>query len=400
MAVLQLPEQARKQLIDLLADDRPNGERLVRRLRQMRSLDGLPAHAYALQLLAHVSLTEEEAEALVAELLEHRGALRRALGRDPGLRVAAIDFLSNIRGVLTNPTIVEQAQLERTERSALTDPVTELFNRRYFDGALELEIRRGRRYAMPLTLLLLDLDGFKSVNDLYGHQVGDLVLSRVGDVLRRSVRESDLCCRFGGEEFAVLFPETERLGAYAVAERVRQRLEEAFAREPTAGRMVTLTMSGGIAAYPQDAETSQELLACADRALYQAKGRGRNRITIFHAERRRAIRFPVRADLSADLSDAGHPTPRGVQAVNLSTSGILLETGDGEPPAGRVELKLGLSPQESWSVSGRVVRVEPADPQRGTRRVAVTFDRSLPEEHVRRHAARGRAGRAAAGGSA
>ncbi len=198
------------------------------RLREIRSREGVSTCSSLVHLLANLSLREEEAEALLVGLLDHREEMRTRLGRDPGMRVAAIDYLTNVRELLTNPTIVELSQLRRTERSAFIDHLTGLNNRRYFQTAFEVEVRRSRRYVLPLSLVMLDLDSFKSINDLYGHPFGDLVLRAVGQVLRRAVRDSDLACRIGGEEFSVILPETDRLGAYAVAERIRQRVEQAF----------------------------------------------------------------------------------------------------------------------------------------------------------------------------
>ena len=218
----------------------------------------------------------DSAEQLLGELQQHREKLGAALGRDPGLQVAAIDFLSNVRRLISSPTVIEYAQLERTERSAMTDPLTTMFNRRYFDSALEIEVRRSRRYSLGMSLLLLDLDFFKSVNDIYGHVFGDLVLRRAGQVVRRAVRESDVACRFGGDEFAVILPETDRLGAYAVAERIRRRIESRFANTPLEGRLVAMTASGGLAVFAEDGAAGEKLVERADQALYQAKRDGRN----------------------------------------------------------------------------------------------------------------------------
>jgi diguanylate cyclase (GGDEF)-like protein len=145
-----------------------------------------------------------------------------------------MDFLTNVERRLLNPKIVEMETYEATERSARTDALTTLSNRRVFDEVLDREIRRSRRYRWPVTLLLLDLDRFKEVNDAWGHLLGDLVLERIGGLLRRTVREADVCCRFGGEEFAVVLPETARLGGFAVAERLRRQVEREFGRSRSA----------------------------------------------------------------------------------------------------------------------------------------------------------------------
>jgi diguanylate cyclase (GGDEF)-like protein len=384
MEAPQLSDRSRKRLVALLAEDRLDGERLLTRLREFRALESVPTCSTVLQLLANISLPEDEAERLLLELNRHRRELTGVLGRDPGLRVAAIDFLANVKGLLRNPTIVELSQLERTERSATTDGLTDLYNRRYFENALEIEIRRSRRYALALSLLMFDLDSFKPVNDLYGHPFGDLVLKRAGRVILRAVRESDLACRFGGEEFTVVLPETERLGALAVAERVRRAVERNFASKPIQGRAVAMTISGGVAAYPEDGTDAKGLIARADQALYLAKARGKNRVIMHYNEQRRDVRYPVRESAHATLSGARGRSNHEARALNLSRGGALLATVDEFLPEETVELELTEN-KNRWTVSGRVVRVEPPATA-GAQLVAVAFEGSLPEDCLHRSA--------------
>jgi diguanylate cyclase (GGDEF)-like protein len=382
MEAPQLSDRSRKRLVALLAEDRLDGERLLTRLREFRALEGVPTCSTVLHLLANLSLPEEEAERLLLGLNQHRRELAEILGRDPGLRVAAIDFLANVKGLLRNPTIVELSQLERTERSATTDALTDLYNRRYFGNALDIEIRRSRRYALALSLLMFDLDSFKPVNDLYGHPFGDLVLKRAGRVILRAVRESDLACRFGGEEFAVVLPETDRLGALAVGERVRRAVERNFASKPIQGRAVAMTLSGGVAAYPDDGADAKALIARADQALYLAKTRGKNRVIMHFNEQRRDVRYPVRESARATLVTPSGRSAREACALNISSGGALLATEQELVADDAVELELSEN-KSRWTVAGRVVRVEqPSAP--AARRVAVAFDGSLPEECLHR----------------
>lgn len=390
MATVQLTEQTRRRLIALIAEDRLDGDRLMSRLRQLRSLESVASCSALLHILAHLDLSEDEAEQLLEDLLRHREEVTSELGRDPGLRVAAVDYLSNVRKLLDNPTIVEMAELENTERSAVTDSLTDLYNRRYFESALEIEIRRSCRYALSMSLLMLDLDAFKPVNDLYGHPFGDLVLRRAGEILRRAVRESDVACRFGGEEFTVILPETDRLGAYALAERLRCAVETQFANKPVGGRAVTMTISGGIASYPEDGEDPQTLIARSDKALYLAKTMGRNRIVLFHLERRRSVRFPVRRSTKVWISAVPGAERTHVRAINLSREGALLSSGEsGYRLAEAIELTVQGGGGD-WVVPGKVVRIEKEAAPRGRHLLALAFDRPLPVECFDRQVARGR----------
>lgn len=157
---------------------------------------------------------------------------------------------------------------------AITDELTKLYIRRFFNLKLESEFRRAKRYGHRLTLVICDLDYFKKVNDSFGHQMGDTVLQTIADLLKAHVRETDIPARFGGEEFVVILPETNGEGGRIFGERFR----EAVAGSKVAGLPCQITISIGVATYPDDADSIQTLISTADSALYEAKHKGRNRV--------------------------------------------------------------------------------------------------------------------------
>ena len=166
---------------------------------------------------------------------------------------------------------------------AVTDELTGLANRRRFMEVVELELKRAERFQSPLGLLLVDLDDFKLVNDRFGHGTGDEVLRALSDVFRESLRDVDLAARLGGEEFAVLLPETDYPGAAGVAERLRASLASLELDAPD-GEQFGVTASFGVAVYPE-AQSVDELLSTADTALYRAKAEGKNRVALAPAAR-------------------------------------------------------------------------------------------------------------------
>jgi diguanylate cyclase (GGDEF)-like protein len=380
----RLGDRARNKLVHLLSNDRPEPEHWLARLKTLREIENAPIFATALRILFHLDLDESAAEGILARVLEHRAQLTAALTRDPGIRVAAMDFFSNVEKKYDNPAIVEMGDYEETERSARTDTVTGLANRREFEEVLEREVRRSRRYRWPLTMLMLDLDHFKDVNDAYGHMLGDLVLARVGGILRRAVRDADAACRYGGEEFVVILPETERVGGFVVAERIRRRVEDAFRARKTGGHDVPMTVSTGLASFPEDAAHAAEIVSRSDEALYIAKRAGRNRVCVHFDEKRRAPRFPAKAGASVRLVAPGGGDAR---AIDFSLTGMLLETAAAPPVAASVALHLDrIGPRDSVAereVFGRVARVASDRAGGGRALVGVAFDAPLGEDDLR-----------------
>ena len=162
-------------------------------------------------------------------------------------------------------------------QAAVIDPVSGLFNRRYFQARLDEELHRAIRQLTSVGLLMVDLDGFKSINDRFGHVAGDMVIRDISEILRRSVRIFDVCTRFGGEEFAVMMPGGTVESAGTIAERIRQRVDAYQRSEPhLAGLRVTASI--GVAVSPPGV-TARDLIERADRALYHAKKAGKNRVS-------------------------------------------------------------------------------------------------------------------------
>jgi diguanylate cyclase (GGDEF)-like protein len=162
---------------------------------------------------------------------------------------------------------------------SVTDDLTSLYNSRYLSQVLRRETKRATRNGRPLSLLFIDLDGFKSVNDVHGHLCGSKALVEAAAVIRHSARETDMIARYGGDEFALLLPDTGSDGAVAVGERIRERVAAHRFLE-SEGLLVRLTASVGVATLPDIATSVDGLVRAADMAMYRVKGRGKNGIDV------------------------------------------------------------------------------------------------------------------------
>jgi len=202
------------------------------------------------------------------------------------LMVPAVFFLGGwfvwLVSYLSLRTTVDIRRLVLLEQENITDPLTGVFNRRYLDRRLVDEIAMARRYDLPLSILMMDIDRFKSINDTYGHLEGDLVLHRVAKLAAHTVRETDIVARYGGEEIMVIAPNTMINTAETLAERLRVEIQAASLLSPDIQTDPTrkVTMSIGVACFDPKMRGSRDLINRADEALYRAKGGGRNRVVV------------------------------------------------------------------------------------------------------------------------
>ena len=168
---------------------------------------------------------------------------------------------------------------EKLRKLSIIDGLTGLYNHRYFQERLREEFERTRRYRHSLSLIMLDIDYFKKVNDTYGHLFGDFVLKELARIIKESLRKTDIAARYGGEEFALILPETEIQGASALGERLRSRVEKHSFQMKGISLHITISL-GAASIFPaESSKTPRDLIETADKALYYSKTHGRNRLT-------------------------------------------------------------------------------------------------------------------------
>jgi diguanylate cyclase (GGDEF)-like protein len=365
------------QLLQLLVEDSRNTERLLARLDAISKESGVGAHAALLLILTGLAFDEHEGRMHWEAILAHRHALSLALTRDAGLRVAVLDYFMNVNKRLVNPTLIDVA-MEEAASKADGDALTGLSGDRAFRIALQNELRRAKRYGHAVAVAVFDIDRFGDVNARVGRLVADRLLREAAMLLSNKIRDIDLAARPGEDELAIMLPQTDRNGAFLVAERFRREVANHFLRREAAGSPAGLTVSGGVAAYPGDGADAESLVASAAQALYQAKASGSNSVLVHSPERRRFLRFDLhtrRCEIEVLApSDAGAGHMR-----NLSRNGLLFASPEpievGEEVVIRLESGGELTPARVLTIRGCVVRLEEVPSGEDDRfEVGVAFD--------------------------
>jgi diguanylate cyclase (GGDEF)-like protein len=235
----------------------------------------------------HLPFTDDDCKHHWINILQHQKDLEKMLGRHVGFLVALTDYTTNIINRFPNLLLVDRDSYMKTKTWAMHDSLTGLFNRAFLRDYLEKELDKANRYMISFSLLYLDIDHFKRLNDAYGHKAGDDVLQKVGKLLMSCSRASDLVARYGGEEFVVIMSQTTGRMAFEVADRLREDISQEDILIEGQELPIHITVSGGLASCPMDSTNLDDLFQKADKALYDAKSLGRNRIRLYSSIQRK-----------------------------------------------------------------------------------------------------------------
>ena len=280
------------------------------------TLDGLDTSARGqflqryLRAITHLDLRESQCIQLWEEMLTRRRELTDHMGRQVALKTALMDVLTSA-GLFRVPIVLEYDELKVLQVNAVTDPLTGLYNRRLFSEGFEKELNRARRYGQPLGLVMLDLHRFKEVNDKHGHPGGDEVLRAAATTLKKALRTSDSAFRIGGDEFAVLLPQTDAEQSLALSRRIETVFAETVQALPLS---VTVSMDHGVATFPLDGEQADQLIRVADERLYRLKHANHRKLGNGEGQRSTAP-APAAPALASPIQSAVMPSPAPVAPV-------------------------------------------------------------------------------------
>jgi diguanylate cyclase (GGDEF)-like protein len=373
-------EQIRESVLKCLDDIKDEG-RLIQALNHIITKEGVASYPVIFHILTHLVMGPEEAEQCWKEIISHHESLSSTLVRDVSLRTAICDYFCSIHKSLKNPKVVEIQIFEKTVKASKYDSLTGLLNRQSFDEALKSEMNRAKRHNKELSILFFDIDDFKKINDSLGHQAGDEALKKVAEIISVEKRAEDIAARYGGEEMVVILPETGKMNALVLGERIRQKVEKMKMKYK--GQTIRLTISGGLAAFPINAASSANLLKCADSALYRAKGSGKNNISFFSRDKRRYMRIDLKQDVKVRELGFNEYKTQVAKGKNICVGGILFENDYSMPIGTKVQVNVPTEHGKPLYIIGTVVRVETFGPKQYDIGLSISFlemDKAMKHE--------------------
>ncbi|THB76490.1 MAG: diguanylate cyclase [Desulfobacteraceae bacterium] len=332
-------------------------DQLIDRVADFAARNGTDTYQAILKILSDVDMDPEQARSDWDEIVRHRQDMTGRLNRKISLITAMTDYYGAKPAFKNNFKMVDIKSYEKTVRLSSHDVLTGLYNKGYLLGALDQHLSLAQRNTTDLSLLFLDIDGFKEINDTYGHYSGDLLLKRVAGIIKKELRVSDIASRFGGDEFVILMPNTFKANALILSERLRLAINsEPFELE---GTELQITVSGGVAGFPVDAGKADHLLNLADSALYRAKGAGKNTISLFKEDKRRFLR--VKFNRNIQIKQLGFADTRILsgRSKDIAIGGILFKNPEPLPIGTRIQVSIPISENhEPLLLIGTVVRIE------------------------------------------
>lgn len=236
---------------------------------------GEKLYSEILLILTHERYEPEEAKLIWNKITLHLDNLTNKLGRNPSIAVATLDYLSNFHDSLLSPVLIQEDKSDFISETTIRDSLTQLYLKSVFNFVLAKELEKSFRSKKNFSLLMIDIDDFKQINDNYGHFEGDIALRTIGELINDNVRKMDTAARYGGEELAIIVPDSTPNDAVLLAERIRKSISKIKFSN------FSVTVSIGVCHSSLDMKTMKDIINGADEALYEAKRSGKNRVVVF-----------------------------------------------------------------------------------------------------------------------
>lgn len=290
-------------------------------------------------------------------ILEHQKQLSKSLHRDISIQAAILDYLLSTEFSVTEAHQIDLPATKKVTYTSIIDPLTGLYNDRHFQIITEAELKRAKKYELPLTIIILDADNFGMYTALYGHETGEMALKEISLIVKNSCRKEDMVFRLKRNMFALLLLNIAREGAHRLGGRLRENIEKFHFKGEEKMPAKKMTVSGGISVYPEDGKNSHTLIIAAEEALSTAKQSGKNRILEYSVKRRKTPRMELSVEAKYQVQGRKDIKPQLVHIKNISESGALLIANKNLSLGGSVILNFKLPNGISINAKGETVRI-------------------------------------------
>ena len=348
----------RESIIGFMKNHGEDEEKFLEELEHIAHAEGDLIYPVLLNVFTQLDFDQVEAKEIWQGILKLRKEMSKSFNRRVNLLTAICDYFLTIKKSFNYPKVVELKVFEEANHFSKCDSLTGLYNRGYFEDSLSGEISRARRYDTEFSILFLDLDDFKKINDTLGHLAGDYVLKKVANLIIKEKREEDVVARYGGEELVVILPETNKVNTIIKAERIRKKIQEMALDFD--GNKIQVSVSGGIATFPQDALEANRLIQCADQALYRAKSEGKNKVCLYSIDKRQYVRIDFAGEIKVQPLGKwiGQDQVFG-KGKDLSLSGILFQSENPFEIGTKIQMEVPVPSKDNPIILvGTVVHVE------------------------------------------
>lgn len=347
----------RNEVVECLENHDQDEGRLIEELDQLAKTNGAGVYSILLKVIAQIDFGVEESKAHWHQVVERRKDMARRLQKPVNFTAAACDYFETLNASIPAPKTIEMHCDEENPQITIFDDLTKLFNRGYLEIALAAELNRSEANGLDFSVIFFDIDHFQDLNDQHGPQTGDSVLRILGEAILSYKRAEDVAGRYGGQEILMILPDTTKERALGIAESIRERvmnLSITHKKKP-----LQLTLSGGVASFPEAASNIKGIMHGARTALFQAKNGGRNQVVSFSGGTRNFIRVNFTNDIM--VAENNDSTEMSIaKGKNMSPSGILFTSEKPYPVDSYIQMRIPVnSPRVPVLLRGRVVRVEP-----------------------------------------
>ncbi|MCP4761855.1 MAG: diguanylate cyclase [archaeon] len=332
-------------------------DHFINELNKLAKKNGETTYQSIIQILTEINLEPGEAKKCWFEIITHRDNISKALKKQTSLITAVSDYFDSFKTSFKKYKLIEINAYAQAIKESNHDNFTGLFNKVFFQNTLNQHISLANRNNSDLSVLFLDIDDFKEINDTFGHHSGDIILKNVAQTIKQELRSSDIAARFGGDEFVILMPNTHKINALLLSERLRKTIM----KKPMAiqDSNLQITVSGGVAGFPVDDQKAENLLNMADSALYRAKGAGKNRISLFKEDKRRFLRIKFKRPIKIKQLGFSRTRTLSGRSKDIAVGGILFENPEPLSIGTKIQVNIPIiEDSEPVLLIGTVVRVE------------------------------------------